>query len=678
MKKFALILFSLTFFCLAYASPAKPGGFELRQPDGSSFRATLRGDEWGNVLMLPDGSAIVKDPQGWYCYAGFHADGSRFPTTVHVGDKVPASVLSQSRNIPFDLISRRARTKSMENSMPGSAGINGLSRILVIPVQFQDVKFTYDLSLVDDLFNGKNYTYNGATGSVKQYFDDQLRTDASLEFVVAPLVTLSHRYSYYGHNTSAGFDERPSEAVVEACTAVNSSIDFGYFDNDDTAGVVDLVILMYAGGDEAQGNGDDRIWSHQSYVRGNAPALDGKKLGRYLMVSELYGNESYGFSFTRIGIACHEISHCFGLPDLYDTALGSFAMLGSIDLMDGGEYNNDARTPPAYSAVEWNLLGLGKEMLLEEGPCTLPVMSGESRAYYIQNGRKAGEFFLYEYRKSAGWDRYIGGSGLLVYHVDRSSDYAQRWNDNAVNAASEHRLVDLLTSDASVLPTTVDVASQKAFFPYGGVVSMNTTTHPRYAFWNGKSPDLMIADVKINSDALSFNATGTMTFTGKHIFQDAAIFQWNGAEGGQCILRLTGGPGMFETTVHAYEGNMYSVTLEGLAPNTAYTLTVTQDGGKKQTLEVEFTTLRYYLSGYPFIYLGDLTRNSDGTFAAGSRSALRVFNAREVAGVSWLLDGKQIQPDPDGLFPVRSGRLEAVVRYKDGRVEKIRKQLKVR
>ena len=49
------------------------------------------------------------------------------------------------------------------------------TRVLVIMAEFSDAKFAddNDKTAYSDFFNGTNYTYNGATGSVQRYFNDQ-------------------------------------------------------------------------------------------------------------------------------------------------------------------------------------------------------------------------------------------------------------------------------------------------------------------------------------------------------------------------------------------------------------------------------------------------------------------------------------------------------------------------
>ena len=53
MKQLMILILLLS--AVAYAAPAAPGERAFTQPDGSQFRATLKGDEWFNWVALDNG-----------------------------------------------------------------------------------------------------------------------------------------------------------------------------------------------------------------------------------------------------------------------------------------------------------------------------------------------------------------------------------------------------------------------------------------------------------------------------------------------------------------------------------------------------------------------------------------------------------------------------------------------
>ena len=76
---------------------------------------------------------------------------------------------------------------------------------------------------------------------------------------------LSQSMSYYGANDDFGQDMRPHEMVIEACSLLDSEIEFSEYDRDGD-GVIDNVFVFYAGKGEATGGGADSIWPHSSKI----------------------------------------------------------------------------------------------------------------------------------------------------------------------------------------------------------------------------------------------------------------------------------------------------------------------------------------------------------------------------------------------------------------------------
>ena len=69
---------------------------------------------------------------------------------------------------------------------------------------------------------------------------------------------------------------------------------------------------------------------------------------------------------------------------MYDTDLEgsggkSEALWKTTALMDGGNYNNDGRTPPYYNAIDRDMLGIGKPEELKEGKYKLEPVNVNGR-----------------------------------------------------------------------------------------------------------------------------------------------------------------------------------------------------------------------------------------------------------------------------------------------------------
>ena len=385
LRRLSLICHILLFLAPALsAAPARKGLLNLRQPDGTIVRAYLSGDEFGHVLLTPDGCSLVQDADGWWCYARYDVFCHRLSSGKHAGDPgTPAAVIAASRNVPFDLLRRkraarhaqrepllareRARTRAGDNN-------GGIRHGLIILAQFQDLAFTYSKDDFERIINGTG------PATALSYFKDQWKDGYTFRFDITNIVTLPQNYAWYGANNDDGEDEKAAQMIIDACSAVDDNVDFSEYDNDGD-GEVDNVFVFYAGPNESEGAGDNYIWPHMWYVRSGAGLTDrrdGVLIDNYACTSELRLDENLT-TFTTlatIGTFCHEYTHTFGIPDLYDTdddGSGGYSegMWNCIDLMDAGNYNDSGRTPPNYSVVERWFFDMSEGKALTEGVHTL-------------------------------------------------------------------------------------------------------------------------------------------------------------------------------------------------------------------------------------------------------------------------------------------------------------------
>ena len=347
LRHLSLILY--IFCCLApalSAAPARKGLLNLRQPDGTVVQAYLTGDENGHLVLTPDGCALVQDAEGWWCYARYDYYGHRLNTGEHAGDPdTPGEVIAASRNIPYQLI-RQRRTARIRQALPlrekerartRSGGNGGIRHGLIILAQFPDEPFTYSRTDFENLINGQG------PETALSYFKDQWKGSYTFRFDITEIVTLPQNYAYYGANNEDGEDEKAAEMIVDACAAVGPEVDFSAYDNDGD-GEVDNVFVFFSGPNESEGAGDNRIWPHMWYVQSGAGitySRDGVLVDNYACTSELRldSNLTTFTTLATIGTFCHEYTHTFGIPDLYDTDSEdsggySEAMWNCIDLMD--------------------------------------------------------------------------------------------------------------------------------------------------------------------------------------------------------------------------------------------------------------------------------------------------------------------------------------------------------
>lgn len=327
------------------------------------------------------------------------------------------------------------------------------TRVLVIMAEFSDAKFAdgNDKTAYSDFFNGTNYTYNGATGSVQRYFNDQSYGKFVPQFDVVGPFSLPGLRADYGRNDADGDDQAAEQMVLDACQAAHSNgVNFAEYDvNGD--GYTEAIIIVYAGQGETE-KLPDLVYPQMGYAESDL-VLDKKIIGAYAYVPELNEkNKRAG-----IGEVVYQFSHILGLPTLSDTEGGTEKTLGDWDVMDHGCYNNEGNTPASYSAYERFYLGWVEPVLLNEpmnvrledlnkaGVCGIVTRSGQTNL--LGNSPDPREFFILENRQQSGWDKYIPGHGLLLTKIDY---VRSRWAGDEVNVmikGNPSLLVDIIEAD---------------------------------------------------------------------------------------------------------------------------------------------------------------------------------------------------------------------------------------
>ena len=737
MKPRVLLIFLTLLLSLpALSRSARKGVIPITQPDGTVFDARIKGDEFMRITTTLDGNAIIQEEDGWWCYATFDSEGNRSSTGWKVGQKIPSPILHESRLIPYGILAASAKERRRMFPQTGIKFVERLDQItksgtpaikhgIIILAQFSDVRFDYSRQDFVDLLTQKGYSRNGASGSAKEYFDAQFAGKVDFRFEVSDIITLPDKRAGYGSNLADGQDRDPARMIIEACRAVDDKIDFSMYD-DDNDGEIDNVFIFFAGGDEAEGAGEDCIWSHSWYISdgaGLSVMLDGKKLNRYACSSERtrrHNGSADEETLTGIGTFCHEYSHTFGLADVYDTDYeGSGGESAGLwiwtSLMDGGNQNNSGNTPPYFNAIEREMLGICKPTrITKNGSYYLDPIEDGNTVYRLDTENE-NEYYLIECRSGRGWDKYIGGSGMLVYHIDRSDRSAgysdlygrdlmasERWDiANEVNCRPDRQCADLLEADSrpdgfenfeSNESISLFRNISTVFFPQPDITSITPEGAPGFKHWSGSTGSASMTDIKWHNGRISFNIRGlagaapppAVTNVKTDIFADAAIisFESNGYFEGDAVVEWGRvGERTESIIVKPYEAGRYAVLLEGLQPNNkTYSVNIffESEGVKGAGKTVSIMTKKSPAVDWPYIYMNAVAHNSDGTIPYGSPIPLRVSNAADASEISWTFNGRPISAGGDLYYRVsENGSLKAHILWKDGREETIVKEITI-
>jgi len=440
-KILGLILLLTSINYITIGAPAdKTQIFSKKQSNGKIISYTLNGDEFITWATSIDGYTLLGDKNGEFVYAIIDEKGELSKSNILASDNQYRTIedrlfLSSIKPGLFFNSSQLDRFINNRAQRYSDNDINfttttGTPNFLVILVSFSDIAFnSANATTMQNQISQANYTSNGATGSVKDYFYDNSMGALNANFTVVGPYTLSHNQAYYGAESEAWHDTLPREMVAEACSLANQDVNFANFDNDND-GYVDMIHVIYAGRGQHNGGGTDAIWAH-SWTLPTTPNFDGVYAYRYSCSNELRTTTSVD----GIGTICHEMGHVLGLPDFYDTDYegsgGQSIHLGTWDVMAGGSYNNSSKTPPYLSALERNMLGWMTPTLLnlDSTLCTLPAISDSNKSYKVNISEN--EFFMFEHRNKKRWDAYTPTKGMLVFHGDNI--LIDQWINSRIN-----------------------------------------------------------------------------------------------------------------------------------------------------------------------------------------------------------------------------------------------------
>ena len=538
--------------------------------------------------------------------------------------------------------------------------------IPVLLVEFEDTRFTLDNPVEK---------FSVQMARAEEYFNANFQGQRKVSFPITALVTLNSPMAKYGAPSTTFNDTDVRQLVADAYSqAIGYGVDFTVYDTDQN-GTIENIAIIFAGYSESEGGSANSIWAHQQSL-GNQPIeIGGMKISSYTCTPELNGNT--GTTISPIGTFCHEICHFLGLPDMYDTngeTEGlSPALNGTLSIMDKGNRSDNGNTPPYFTSIEREILGIGQvEEIVPGKEYTLLPVNLSGRIYKI-NTSVEGEYFLVEYRENSGWDKFVGGWGLVVYHVDKSMQMhggiisAQRWEYNNVNSFAQHPCAKLLTAFNREL--------EMLSFENGQVQLKD---------WNGNPVGTALANIRYSDGKVTFTGTEDYFYDESlprameckgHPYQNDAYVEWESPSAssetsGKWIVRW----GLKdEVALEKRIIDTSCIWFQDLEPGCQYNVYVRHLQemalGKETAIKIKTHPIT---SSFPYIYI-----DKEG-FRSGETAALKIFNLVERhISIQWLINGEVIEgisftPEQEGEIII-----EAVINYYDGSEERIYKRIMV-
>lgn len=603
-----------------FAIPAYPKPLKVKQADGSWLTIQMRGDEHGHYVLTPDGIPLVFNArQENYEYADWkdgkvQASGIKAVEASERTAKVKAFVESLDKSAILESF-KRARLQQLQQTLssrrnaslkagsnPQKEKLNNFPTIgevhsLVILVQFADTKFSTVGSDAHQFFNNMlnepGFTYsNGANGSARDFYLNSSNGRFQPQFDVIGPVTLPEKYSYYGANQGSSVDNpaRLEQFVREACTLADPLVDFSQYDHNQD-GYIDNIYFFYAGKGEADSGDGNAIWPHSAYYSDMAKdaglsetslKLDGIEVGNYTCSNEINGTlitpQPAG-----IGTFVHEFGHVLGLADHYDVNYGmtTFAP-GSFDTMAQASYNNNGNTPAAFSAYERACLGWLDLTVLKNGVDSLnvlPDLNDSNKAYVVPvGGTNDEEYFIMENRQKKGWDAFIPGHGMLLWHIDYD---AKAWEKNELNITGTHQRVDIVEADNKLTDNT------RAGDPFPGT---SNVTQCNLTSWAGGKV-MSLDDIEEKDGIINLMLGGlnlklnTPDVKVTEVQDSSIVVGWTDVPvAKRYVLNISSVVNGKKESLPLYNNKVYtaaqpSLHVEGLSPETTYEITLQANRG---------------------------------------------------------------------------------------------------
>ena len=508
-----LIMACLWCWVGALAVPANPNPHVVTQPDGTTIRVRLCGDEYYHYYTTEDGTPVTLCDDGFYRYTTIDAQNNLVASADFVG-KVNTLVLPDKKSVlkrhselykvnkAKKVVDLPRKQAPMRSAVRNAGSKDGVVKGIIVLAEFQDQKFTFSQKAINDKMNKVGYTDEyGSIGSARDYFVAQSYGQFQPEFDVVGPVTLSQNMAYYGANYDGGNDIRPYEMVAEACQLASQQglADMSDYDHDGD-GWVDLVYVIYAGYPESSGAPGETIWPHAWYVYsggGLLVTLDGVKLNAYACSAELNGNS--GSNLDGIGTFCHEYSHTLGLPDFYDIDYSGAMGMSWWSIMAHGNYGVNGYVPISYNAYEREFCGwLEFNELTDNASIRMPELTTDNAAAYKITSTNANQYVTIETRCRKGWDVSLPSEGMMVIAVDYNKE---AWDRNGPNDDPNRQRFKLIPADD-------DWNESNLFgdlYPYGGNTTLSSSSSPKLRVHNTTINGKSITGIAYNNGVTTFD-----------------------------------------------------------------------------------------------------------------------------------------------------------------------------
>jgi M6 family metalloprotease-like protein len=469
----------------------------------------------GNLILVTAVSAL-NPPKGTKFPQEFLQALQRGDVTLDYGDPGWLGKMEARRNLRKEIALGKA-----------SAAQTLVQDKFILPVLLGRTTDTTNVYSVTDMQN--QLFDSNPTGTMTQYYNEISYGQFELTGQVYGWFDAGKSMSNYS-GTSNGLNEIFPQGhegfVYDIVVQADPAVNFSLYDNDgpdglpnsgDDDGYADAVAVVYAGeGPDVSSGNANNLWPVQStlgsaeYTTNDASFNGGFiKVNTFFVVPERGKDDSDDHIVKKIGVYVHEFGHVLGLPDLYDTTDDDDSEgLGEWCLMASGSHGGDGQhgeTPAHMSA--WCKIRMGwltPTVVSADGDISLPQVETTATVYKVwEDDFQGGQYFLLENRQQTGFDTYLNGTGLMVYHVDGL--LAELGNNND----ETHKLVDLEAADGNVdLDDNINRGDDGDPWPgSSGSTTFSDFTTPNARDYDGLATGISVTNISASGPTMTASVT---------------------------------------------------------------------------------------------------------------------------------------------------------------------------
>lgn len=537
----ALTLSSL-FLSQVLAAPVFNKELSFVQPDSSFVPVIVNGDEFHQRVEDLHGRTLVRDDEGWICYASLNSDstelipGERYTGTnrisrsgeeLHIdlkSDAIQAKTQKQRQQL-----FRQSAGRSSRNDRLTPGIVTGNKVGLTILIDFEDQPAAVTRDAVDQVLNGDN----GVT--VKNYFSAVSGGRLNYTNHVVGYYRASNNKSHYDNNTQP-YGISAMELVEEALNWLDSTdFDFSVLTTQNRE--VLALNVLYAG--RPSGGWSSGLWPHMGafYWRGSRSGYS----------TYSYQISDFNSSDESIGTLCHETGHMLlNYPDLYPYS-GSTNWVGRYCLMSYGGMGDVPVPPNPYFRSESGWLDFEDITDVENG--TIQMTSNDaSRAISYRNSADQNQLLVMEsVDRSGTFAQDMPANGMVIWKVNKRGDNTNANMNNPFIAVAGGTSANSTISNRPAL-------------------AFSSTTTPAATWLSGGNAEIELFNLSASGSTMTFD----LGVGGDTVGVDTAGVDTTGVEEGTFTLTTLAENGVVrlsETGPDFAEGSVITITA---VPNSGY------------------------------------------------------------------------------------------------------------